>query len=106
VRNPETHQYHEGEKNYQRIDTKDRNKQQFDEDGEVIDSSDEDFEQPSDEDAQGNALSMRIMDIDREDDTTHIPNKGDAKPSAEEEEQTRPSPERQDRRLRKCDDGI
>jgi hypothetical protein len=52
VRNPENHPYHEGEKNYRRIDRKDRNKQQFDENGEVVDSSDEDFEQPSDKDTQ------------------------------------------------------
>jgi hypothetical protein len=69
----------------------------------VIDSSDEGFEQPSDEDAQGNVLTMRQMDIDREDGTTQTPNKQDAKPEAEEEEQVLPSTERQDRRSRKHD---
>jgi hypothetical protein len=35
----------------------------------VIDSSDEGFEKPSDEDAQGNVCKMRQMEIDGEDDT-------------------------------------
>jgi hypothetical protein len=40
----------------------------------LIDSSDEDFEQPSNEEAQGNVLSMRRMDIDGEDDIKQTPN--------------------------------
>jgi hypothetical protein len=42
----------------------------------------EDFEQPSDEDAQGNVLMMRQMNIDGVDDTTQTPDKQDAKPAA------------------------
>jgi hypothetical protein len=52
VRNPENIPYYKGEKIYRRINRKDRNKQNFDEDGEVIGLTDEDFEQPLDEDAQ------------------------------------------------------
>jgi hypothetical protein len=70
----------------------------------VIDSNDEDFEQPSDEDSQGNVLSIRIMDIDGEDDIKQTPNKKDAKSAVKLEEQTPTSPERQERHLRKHDD--
>jgi hypothetical protein len=70
----------------------------------VIDSNNEDFEQPWDEDAQGKVLSMRRMDIDEEDDINKMLNKKDYKQEAEEEEQTPPSPERQERRSRKHDD--
>jgi hypothetical protein len=104
VRNPENHPNNEGEKDYRRTDRKYRHKQQFDEDGEVIDLINKDFEQPSDEDHQGNVLSLSRMDIDGEDDNKQTPNKEDAKLTVEEEKQTPPSPERQERCLRKNDD--
>jgi hypothetical protein len=80
-----------------RKDREDPHKQQFDEDGQVIDLSDDGFEQPSDEVAQGNVLSIPRMDIDGEDDIKQMPNKEDAKPAADKEEQTSPSPKSQDR---------
>jgi hypothetical protein len=97
VRNPENIPYYEGDKINQRENRKDWNQQQFDEDGEVVDSSDEDFEQPSDEDTQGNVLTMHQMNIDGMDSTNQTPNKQDTKPTAEEQEQeqeqeTPPSP--------------
>jgi hypothetical protein len=71
----------------------------------VIDSSEEDFEQPSDEDAQRNVLTMRQMNIDGVDNTNQNPNKHDTKPASKEEEQeTSTSTKRQNRRLRKYDD--
>jgi hypothetical protein len=97
VRNPENIPYYEGDIIYQRINRKYGNKQQFDKDGQVIDSSEEDFEQPSDENAQGNVLTMHQLNIDGVDDTKQMPNKQDAKTAAEEEEQASPSPSRQDR---------
>jgi hypothetical protein len=66
--------------------------------------SDRDFEQPSNEDAQGNVISMRRMDIDGEDDIRQTPNKEETKAAAEEEEeqeQASPSTERQNRRSKK-----
>jgi hypothetical protein len=77
VRNPENIPYYKGDKNYRRINRKYQKKQQFDGDGEVVDSSEEDFEQPSDEDAQGNVLSMHKMNIDGVDNTNQTPNKQD-----------------------------
>jgi hypothetical protein len=71
----------------------------------VIDSSEEDFEQPLDENAQGNVLTMRQMNIDGVDNTNQNPNKQDTKPASKEEEQEiSPSTKIQDRRLIKHDD--
>jgi hypothetical protein len=56
-RNPESIPYYESESIHRRINRKDRHKQQFDEDGDVVNSSDDDFLQPSDKDAQGNVLT-------------------------------------------------
>jgi hypothetical protein len=75
----------EGECNYRIIDRKDRSKQQYDKDSQVIDLSNEGFEQPSDEDVQGNVLVMRRMDIDGKNDIKQRPNKEDAKPAVEQE---------------------
>jgi hypothetical protein len=67
----------------------------------VIDLSDKGFEKPAGEDAQGNILAIRKMEIDGEDDIKQTPNKQDANPAAEEEEQASPSPKRQDRLTKK-----
>jgi hypothetical protein len=56
IRNPENIRYYEGDAKARRIYRRDRNKHQVDEDGEPINSSDEEFMQPSYQDAQGNAL--------------------------------------------------
>jgi hypothetical protein len=96
VRNQENIPYYKGYRTYRRINRKDSNKQQFDEDGELINSSNEDFEQPSDEDAQGKVITMRQINIARVENTNHTPHKQDSNPAAAEEEAP-PSPERQDR---------
>jgi hypothetical protein len=46
VRNPENIPYYDGDKIYRRIDRKDRDMRQFDEDVEVINSSNDKFKQP------------------------------------------------------------
>jgi hypothetical protein len=91
VRNPENIPYYEGDKIYQRVNRKDRNKQHFDEDGEVVDLSDDEFKQTSDEDAQGNVLTMSQLIINGKDNSNHTPDKQDAKPAAKEEEQETPT---------------
>jgi ssDNA-binding replication factor A large subunit len=93
------------EKKHQKINRKYRNKQQFDEDGEVIYSSDNAFKQPPDEDEQGNVLTMDELATNRMYKSNCTPEKQDTKPAAEQEEQdTPPSPERNPRRLQRQDD--
>jgi hypothetical protein len=93
VSNPENTPYYDRDKLYRRIDRKDQNKQQFDEDGEVIDSRDNEFKKPPDEYAQGNILTMSQLLINGMEKSNQTPNKQDAKPAAKEEEQeTPPSP--------------
>jgi hypothetical protein len=94
-RNPENIPYYEGEKKYQRINRKDKNKQKFDEDGEVIDSSDNGFKQPLDEDEQGGVLMADKLAPNRMDNSSCTPDKQYTKSSADQEEQETPlSPER------------
>jgi hypothetical protein len=73
---------YEGDKNYRINNRKDRNKQQFDADGEVIDSINDGFQQPPDEDEQGNVLTMDELAPTKMNDSHRTPNKQDAKPSA------------------------
>jgi hypothetical protein len=56
IRNPENIPCYEGDTMARIIYRRDINKHQVDEDGEPINSSDDEFMQPSDEDAQGNVL--------------------------------------------------
>jgi hypothetical protein len=56
IRNPENIPYYDGDTLDRRIYRRDRNKHQLDEDGDPINSTDDEFMQPSDEDAQGNVL--------------------------------------------------
>jgi hypothetical protein len=56
IRNPENIPYYDGDILDRRINHRDRNKHQLDEDGEPINSTDDELVQPSDEDAQGNVL--------------------------------------------------
>jgi hypothetical protein len=101
-RNPENIPHYETDKIHRRINRKDWHKQKFDEDGEVIDSSDEGFQQPSDEDAQGNVLTEEELALTKMNDSHRTPNKQDAKSAAEPEyQETLPSPEPNLRRLRK-----
>jgi hypothetical protein len=56
IRNPESIPYYDGDTQDRRIFRRDRNKHQLEEDGEPINSTEDEFMQPSDEDAQGNVL--------------------------------------------------
>jgi hypothetical protein len=56
IRNPENIPYYDGDTQDRRIYRHDRNKHQLVKDGEPINSTDNEFMQPSDEDAQGNVL--------------------------------------------------
>jgi hypothetical protein len=90
------------EKINRRINRKDSHKQQFDEDDEVIDSSDDGFQQPLGKDAQGNVLTEEELALTKMNDSHHTPNKQDPQPAANPEyQETPPSPEPSRRRLRK-----
>jgi hypothetical protein len=96
--------YYEGEKIHRIINRKDWHKQQFDADGEVIDSRYIGFQQPSDEDEQGNVLTTDELAPTKINESHRTPKKQNAKPAAEPEDQeTRPSPEPNWRRLQKQD---
>jgi hypothetical protein len=57
IRNPENIPYYDGDTNDRRIYRRDRNQHQLDEDEETVNSTHNEFVQPSDEDAQGNVLT-------------------------------------------------
>jgi hypothetical protein len=64
------------------------------EEGEVVNSSEDDFIQPSDEDDQVNVLAEEELASIRMSDTHRTPNKEDGKPAAQSEnEDSSPSPE-------------
>jgi hypothetical protein len=87
---------------HRRINRNDRNKEQFDEAGGVVNSSDYDFLQPSHEDSQGNVLTEEEQALIKMDDSHRTPNKEDAKPATQpEHEDSPPSPEPDGRILRK-----
>jgi hypothetical protein len=89
-RNSENIQYYESEIIHRRINRKDRHNQQFDKDGDVVNSSDDDFQQPSDEYAQGNVLTAEEQTFIMINDSHRAPNKEDAKPAARPENQESP----------------
>jgi hypothetical protein len=67
-------------------------------------SSDDDFQQPSNEDAQGNVLTEEERALTTMNDSLRTPNKEDTKPAANPENQeSPPSPEPNQKRLRKQD---
>jgi hypothetical protein len=100
VRNLENIPYYKAEKNHQRISRKDRNKQKFYEDNEVVDSSNNGYMQPSDEYEQGNVLTTDELALNKMDNSNFTPDKQDTKPAAEQEEQgTPPSHERHGKHL-------
>jgi hypothetical protein len=102
IRNPENIPYYEGDSKDQRIYRRDRNKHQLDEDGEPINSTDEKFMQPSDEDAQGNVFPDDELEIKRAAAAQKTPNKEDSKPTAQSEAEESPlSVEQPSHRLRK-----
>jgi hypothetical protein len=79
---------------HRRINRKYQHKEQFNADGEVIDSSNDRFQQPSDEDEQGSVLKADELAPPNMNDSHRTPNKQDAKPAAEPEyQETPPSPE-------------
>jgi hypothetical protein len=56
--------------------------QKFDKEGEAIDSSDDSFQQPLDEDAQGNELTEEELALTQINDSHRTPGEQDAKPAA------------------------
>jgi hypothetical protein len=67
-----------------------------------VNSSDDDFIQPSDEDAQGNVLTEEELSSIRMSDSHRTPHKEDSKPAAQpKNEDISPSPEPNQRRLNK-----
>jgi hypothetical protein len=72
------------------------------EEGELVNSSDENFIQPSDEDAQGNALTEEELTSIRMSDAHGTPSKEDSKPAAQpDNEDSSQSPEPNLKRLDK-----
>jgi hypothetical protein len=76
----------------------------LDEVGETINSTDNQFVQPSDEDAQGKVLIDEELARKRMDHVQRTPSKEDSKPAAQpEDEDSSPSPEQHRERLSKRD---
>jgi hypothetical protein len=74
----------------------------LDEDGETINSTDDEFMQPSDEDAQGNVLPDKEIERKRMADVQRTPSKEDSKPAAQPKvEESLLSAEQPRNRLRK-----
>jgi hypothetical protein len=74
------------------------------EDGETVNSTDDEFMQPSDEDAPGNVLTDKELARKRTSDVHRTPSKEDSKPAAQpENEDSSPSPEQHRERLNKRD---
>jgi hypothetical protein len=85
-----------------RIYRRDRNKHQVDEEGDPINSSNDEFMQPSDEDAQGNVLPDDELERKRAAASQKTPSKEDSKPAAQSEAEEIPlSVEEPRLRLRK-----
>jgi hypothetical protein len=85
IRNPEKNPYYDGITLDRRIYRRDRNKHQLDEDGEPINSTDDKFMQPSDEDAQGNVLPDDEIERKRVAAAQKTPSKEDSKQAAQSE---------------------
>jgi hypothetical protein len=76
----------------------------LDEDGETINSTDDEFLQPSDKDAQDNVLTDEELARKSMSDVHRTPNKEDSKPAAQpENEDSSPSPDQRRERLNKRD---
>jgi hypothetical protein len=99
--NPENIPYYESDLIHILVNRNDHNKEQFDEDGEVVNSSDE-FMQPSNKDAQCSVLAEEEQAFIKMDDTHRTRKKEDTKPAAQlENEYSSPLPEPDQRRLHK-----
>jgi hypothetical protein len=96
IQSPENIPYYDG-------DTLDRgNKHQLEEEGDPTSSTDDEFMQPSDEDAQGNVLPDNEIERKRAAAAQKTPNKEDSKPAAQSEAEESPlSVEQRRNRLRK-----
>jgi hypothetical protein len=90
IRNPENIPYYDGDTSARRTFHRDRNQHQLDEDGETINSNDNGFMQPSDEDAQGNAPPDEEIERKRMADAQRTPSKEDSKPAAQPEDEEIP----------------
>jgi hypothetical protein len=102
IRNPENIPYYDRDTLDRRIYHCDKNKHQLDEDGEPINSTDDEFMQPSDEDDQGNVLPDEEIERKRMDAAQKTPSKEDSKPAAQSEAEESPlSAEQPRNRLRK-----
>jgi hypothetical protein len=102
IRNPENIPYYDGDTQDRRIFRRDRNKHQLDEEGEPINSTDDEFMQPSDEDAQGNIIPDDEIERKRVAAAQKTPSKEDSKPAAQSEAEESPlSVEQPRNRLRK-----
>jgi hypothetical protein len=98
IRNPENIPYYDGDTSARRTYHNDHNQHQLDEDRENINSTDDEFMQPSNKDAQGNVLPDDDLTIKRMYDVQQTPSKEDSKPEAKH---SHISPEQPRERLRK-----
>jgi hypothetical protein len=102
IRNPANILYYDGDTSACRTFRRDRNQHQLDEDGETINSTDDEVMQPSDEDAQDNVLPDEELTRKRMVDVQRTPSKEDSKPAAQTEDEESPlSAEQPRERLRK-----
>jgi hypothetical protein len=102
IRNPENIPNYDGDTSARRTYHRDQNQHQLDEDGETINSTDNKFMKPSDEDAQGNILPDEEIERKRMADVQRTPSKEDSKPAAQPEIEEIPlSAEQPRNRLRK-----
>jgi hypothetical protein len=100
AQNPENIPYYDGDTNDRRIYRQDRNQHQLDEYGQTINSTDDEFVQTSDEDAQGDVLTDEELARNRMSDIHRTPSKEDSKPAAQpENKDSSPSPEQHRERL-------
>jgi hypothetical protein len=97
VRNPSGIPYYDGDAIYRRRYREDQNKLQFDLAENVLNLSDDEFIQPSDEDSQGNIISINKIDLNTEEE------KVNAKPPNEEEENLAPISKGKQKRKEKHD---
>jgi hypothetical protein len=85
IRNPENILYYEGDALDRRINQNDRKKQHLNEEGDIVNSSDDDCIQPLDKYAQGNVLTEEELASIRMSDIHQTPKKEDGKPAAQPE---------------------
>jgi hypothetical protein len=83
IENPENIPYYEGDSLDRRFNRSDHNKEQFDEAGGIVNSSDDGFMQPPDEDPQGNVLAEEEQAIIKMNDSHQTTSKEDTKPAAQ-----------------------